>query len=206
MTPSGGHYRRLPVRPVSIAQSAPLVLIVRVNLLKTSRNLPVISDSWASVAEKLLLGLRIDAIRSHFASQRVPTAATARSERAGGRLPAANQHRRRESIGGVSGRQRERRDRRPGLVRTGMLGVPFRPGTTHVVQLRPIGVEQGSGQTLQEFADVASSPRFVAASSASKNCGRCPDHDGIRWAWWLSIHSLVIGRRAGVQRRGSPFP
>src|SRR5262249_53011926 len=41
--------RRLPVRPVRIANSALLFVIVRVNLLKTSRNLPVISDSWAGV-------------------------------------------------------------------------------------------------------------------------------------------------------------
>jgi hypothetical protein len=44
--------------------------IVSVNLLKTSRNLLVISDLCASVAEKLLLGLRIDAIRSQLA--RIP--------------------------------------------------------------------------------------------------------------------------------------
>jgi hypothetical protein len=61
-----------------------LLVIVRVNLLKTSRNLPVISDSWESVAEKRLLGLRIDAIRSHFAARGVPMArATALSELAG---------------------------------------------------------------------------------------------------------------------------
>src|SRR5215471_10882790 len=67
-------FRRLPIRPVRIAHSAPLLVIVRVNLLKTSRNLPVISDSWASVAEKILLGLRIDAIRSQFACCEVPMA------------------------------------------------------------------------------------------------------------------------------------
>jgi hypothetical protein len=57
---------------------------------------------------------------------------------------------------------------------------------------------------VQEFADVGSSPRFLAASSASENCGRGPDHDGIRSGLvGCSIHSLVIGRRARVQRRGS---
>ena len=112
-------------------------------------------------------------------------------------LRAANQHRRGEGTGGVSGRQRERRDRRLRL-RTVILGVPFGPGTAHVVQLRPIWVEQGSGQTVQQFADVASSPRFVAASSASENCGRCPDHDGIRLG--SLSHPLVGDRAAG---RGS---
>src|SRR5262249_39252495 len=34
-----------------------------------------------------------------------------------------------------------------------MLGVPFGPWTAHVVQLRPIGVKQGLGQTLEEFDD-----------------------------------------------------
>src|SRR5512133_3680261 len=113
MTPSGGFSAGSPVRPVRIAQSAPLLVIVRVNLLKTSRNLPVISDSWMSVAEKILLGLRIDAIRSHFAPCGVHGGYGA--ERTCRRqLRAANQHRRCAGIGGASGRQGERRDHRLG--------------------------------------------------------------------------------------------
>src|SRR5262249_17364852 len=55
--------------------ASPLLAIVSPNLLKTSTNSPVISDLWQSVAEKLRLGLRIDAIRSHFALTRVAIAA-----------------------------------------------------------------------------------------------------------------------------------
>ena len=159
----------------------------------------MISDSWVSVAEKILLGLRIDAIRSHSHPARANGRARGAERACRWSLRAANQHRRREGIGGAWGRQRERRDRRLGLIRTFMLGVPFGPRTAHVVQLRPVGVEQGSGQTVQQFADVASSPCFVAASSASENCGRCPDHDGTVWAWSL-LHPLVGDRAAG---RGS---
>lgn len=204
--PSGRYPAGSPFAPFGIAQCASLFSIVRVNLLKTSRNLPVISDSWTVVAEKIQLGLRIDAIRSHFPRRGVPTAGYAPELLAGDRLRAANQHWRGEGIGGAGGRQRKCGQRRVRLTRAVILGVPFGPWTAHVVQLRPIGVEQGSGQTVQEFADIGSSPRFLAASGTSENCGRCPDHDGIRWAWWLSIHSLVIGRRAGVQLRGGSFP
>ena len=35
-----------------------------------------------------------------------------------------------------------------------VLGAPFGPWTAHVVQLRPIGVNQGFGQTLEEFDEV----------------------------------------------------
>ena len=129
----------------------------------------------------------------------VPTAAYAAELLAGDRLRAANQHWRGDGIGRTGGRQRKCGQRRVRLTRAVILGVPFGPWTAHVVQLRPIGVEQGSGQTVQEFADVASSPRFVAASSASENCGRCPDHDGTVWAWSL-LHPLVGDRAAG---RGS---
>ena len=115
-------------------------------------------------------------------------------------LRAANQHRRREGIGGAGGRQRECRDRRVRLMRAVILGVPFGPWTAHVVQLRPIGVEQGSGQTVQELADIGSSPRFLAASGTSENCGRCPDHHGIRCTWSV-VHPLVGDRAAGVAEK-----
>src|SRR4029453_14569913 len=59
---------------LSLSSRAPrLRAIVPANLLKTSRNLLVISDSCRSVAEKLLLGLRMDAIRSQLARNRPPT-------------------------------------------------------------------------------------------------------------------------------------
>jgi hypothetical protein len=53
---------------LALSRRAPrLRAIVPANLLKTSRNLLVISDLCRSVAEKLLLGLRMDAIRSQLA-------------------------------------------------------------------------------------------------------------------------------------------
>src|SRR4029453_11699602 len=59
---------------LSLSRRAPrLRAIVPANLLKTSRNLLVISDSCRSVAEKLLLGLRMDAIRSQLARNRPAT-------------------------------------------------------------------------------------------------------------------------------------
>jgi hypothetical protein len=184
--PSGRYPAGSPFAPFGIAQCASLFSIVRVNLLKTSRNLPVISDSWASVAEKILLGLRIDAIRSHFGRPRVPMAGYGVELTCRRPLRAANQYRRCERIGGEGGRQRGRREGRVRLTRAVILGVPFGPWTAHVVQLRPIRVEQGSGQTVQELTDVGGSPRFLAASSASENCGRCPDHDGIFRAWLVA--------------------
>jgi len=45
-----------------------------------------------------------------------------------------------------------------------MLGVPFGPWTAHVVQFRPIGVEQGLGQTLEELDDVEGKLRILALS------------------------------------------
>src|SRR6516164_5404636 len=56
-----------PLRSVLIHWSAPLPPIIAPNVLKTSTNLLVTSVLWQSVAEKLRLGLRSDAIRSHFA-------------------------------------------------------------------------------------------------------------------------------------------
>src|SRR5262249_48847462 len=56
-----------PFRSVLMLWSAPLPPIIAPNVLKTSTNLLVISVLWQSVAEKLRLGLRTDAIRSHFA-------------------------------------------------------------------------------------------------------------------------------------------
>src|SRR6266849_8475124 len=56
-----------PFRSVLILWSAPLPPIVAPNLLKASTNSLVISVLWQSVAEKIRLGLRIDAIRSQSA-------------------------------------------------------------------------------------------------------------------------------------------
>src|SRR5258708_35612954 len=56
-----------PFGSVLILWSAPLPPIVAPNLLKASTNSLVISVLWQSVAEKIRLGLRIDAIRSQTA-------------------------------------------------------------------------------------------------------------------------------------------
>jgi len=63
-----------PFRSALIARSTLLPAIVPLNLLKTSTNSPAISVLWGSVAEKLRLGLRIDAIRSQFARNGVAIA------------------------------------------------------------------------------------------------------------------------------------
>jgi hypothetical protein len=63
-----------------------------------------------------------------------------------------------------------------------MFGMPLWPRAAHVVQLRPVGVEQGLGQTVQEVGDVGAKGR----SSARRLCPL--------------LHSLV-GQRA--KRSGS---
>src|SRR5262249_53663299 len=129
MTPSG----RLcvvtgsPFRSVLIPWSAPLPPIVSPNLLKASTNSPVISDLWESVAEKLRLGLRIDAIRSHFRGGNRSRWLGSRDARIvpRGPLRAANHG---------------RRGNRLGRANRIMLGMPLWPRAAHIVQLRPIGV------------------------------------------------------------------
>src|SRR5262245_39093443 len=90
-----------------IARSAPLLTILRANLLKTSRNLPVISDSWESVAEKLRLGLRIDAIRSQFVRNNDAGATGLAAQRpiagCSGRVRARNQRGCRDPAGARAG-------------------------------------------------------------------------------------------------------
>jgi len=170
-----------------------LLAIVSPNLLKTSTNSPVISDLWESVAEKLRLGLRIDAIRSHFALTRVAIAARGpdrgrRGSSCARPLGAANHGRHRRNRLGCANRI--------------MLGMPLWSGAAHVVQLRPIGVEQSFGQGSEEVGDVGSEPGSLAASSKHPNRGRYRDHDAARSARLPSrlLHSLV-GHR--VERPGS---
>src|SRR5262245_13405199 len=80
--------------------------------------------------------------------------------------------------------------------------MPLWSGAAHVVQLRPIGVEQGFGQGSEEVGDVGSEPGSLAASSKHPNRGRYRDHDAARSARLPSrlLHSLV-GHR--VERPGS---
>src|SRR5262249_52008803 len=93
-----------PFRSALIARSTLLPAIVPLNLLKTSTNSPVISVLWGSVAEKLRLGLRIDAIRSQFArngsqSQHRARIGGARIVRRGAPLRAANHGRHGNRLG-----------------------------------------------------------------------------------------------------------
>jgi hypothetical protein len=165
-----------------------LLAIVSPNLLKTSTNSPVISDLWGSVAEKLRLGLRIDAIRSHLASIGVAIAASGSDRGRRGwwcacPLGAANHGRHGHNRLGCANRI--------------MLGMPLWSGAAHVVQLRPIGVEQSFGQGSEEVGDVGSEPGSLAGSSKHPNRGRYRDHDAARLACLPSrlLHSLV-GHRA----------
>ena len=83
-----------------------------------------------------------------------------------------------------------------------MFGMPLWPGAAHVVQLRPVGVEQGLGQTVQEVGDVGAKGRSLAASSEHPNCGPSRDHDTcpVGSSSFRLLHSLV-GQR--VKRSGS---
>jgi hypothetical protein len=166
--------------------------IVAPNLLKASTNSLVISVLWQSVAEKLRLGLRIDAIRSQSArngsqsGDRDGTFAwTAdRADRGAAPLGASNQGPNRDPVRGA-----------PRIV----FGMPLWPRAAHVVQLRPVRVEQGLGQTVQEIGDVGAKGRSLTASIRtgvliaimtpvrSARCFRC------------SIRSLVSARNVRVQ-------
>src|SRR5262245_57312052 len=82
------------------------------------------------------------------------------------------------------------------------IGVPFGPWTAHVVQFRPIGVEQGLGQTLEELDDVEGELRILALNGELANYGRCPDHGGTCWAACpYRLIPAFVGHRA--ERSGS---
>jgi hypothetical protein len=128
--------------------------IVRANLLKTSTNSPVISDSWDTVAKKLRLGLRTDAIRSQFAPNGVAMAAGyVRIER-GDRYWSL----RMTPSGAPNHRRHCNHLGRAGEV---VLGVPLGSRAAHVVQLWPVRVEQGFGQSPQEVGYVGGQARSL---------------------------------------------
>jgi hypothetical protein len=83
-----------------------------------------------------------------------------------------------------------------------MFGMPFWPGTAHIVPLRPIGVEQGLGHSVQEVGEVGGERRSLAASSEYPNRGPCRNHDAcpLGSLSFRLLHSLV-GQRA--KRSGS---
>jgi hypothetical protein len=88
------------------------------------------------------------------------------------------------------------RDRVSGAPRI-MFGMPLWTGAAHVVQLRPVGVEQGLGQTVQEVGDVGAKGRSLAAGSEHPNRGPNRDHDTcpLGSSSFRLLHSLV-GQRA----------
>ena len=83
-----------------------------------------------------------------------------------------------------------------------MFGMPLWTGAAHVVQLRPVGVEQGLGQTVQEVGDVGAKDRSLAVGSEHPNRGPNRDHDTcpLGSSSFRLLHSLV-GQRA--KRLGS---
>jgi hypothetical protein len=83
-----------------------------------------------------------------------------------------------------------------------MFGVPLWTGAAHVVQLRPVRVEQGLGQVVQELGDVGAKGRSLAAGSEHPNRGPNRDHDicPLGSSSFRLLHSLV-GQRA--RRSGS---
>src|SRR5262245_33237112 len=83
-----------------------------------------------------------------------------------------------------------------------MFGMPLRTGAAHIVQLWPVRVEQGLGQTVQEVGEVGGKRRSLTASSEHSNHGPCRDHDACPLGSlpFRLLHSLV-GQRA--QRSGS---
>jgi hypothetical protein len=70
------------------------------------------------------------------------------------------------------------------------------------VQLRPVRVEQGLGQTVQEVGDVGAKGRSLAAGSEHPNRGPNRDHDTCPLgssSFPLLIRSLVSARNVRVQ-------
>ena len=80
--------------------------------------------------------------------------------------------------------------------------MPLWPGTAHIVPLRPVGVEQGLGHSVQEIRDVGGKHRSLAAGSEHPNRGPSRDHDTcpLGSSSFRLLHSL-IGQRA--KRSGS---
>src|SRR6266566_4268264 len=78
-------------------------------------------------------------------------------------LRASNQHCDRDRIG--SARQRRGHCNRVDSLRAVMLGTPPGPWAAHVVALRPVRIEQGFDQIVQELANVCGKPRLKASST-----------------------------------------
>ena len=170
--------------------------IIAPKVLKASTNSLVISVLWQSVAEKLRLGLRSDAIRSHFAYNGSQSGALGWGPELG--WGAARVAARDASGAPNHGRHRNRLRGVPRI----MFGMPLWPGTAHIVPLRPVGVEQGFGHSVQEVGEVGGERRSLTASSEYPNRGACCDHDACPLGS-LSFRLLrsLVGQRA--KRLGS---
>src|SRR5215471_18576562 len=82
-----------------------------------------------------------------------------------------------------------------------MFGMPLWPGAAHIVPLRPVGVEQGFDNSVQEVGEVGGERRSLTASSEYPNRGPCRNHDAVRSARCLFgcfIRSLVSARNVRV--------
>jgi hypothetical protein len=112
---------------------------------------------------------------------------------------ASNQDRHRDG-GRRASRQRRVRRSRIGGRRTGMLGAPSRTGAAHVVELRPVRIEQGFEEVVKERADLGGNPLRLTPSGAPANSGYCPDHQARSAVTGSFTHSLVIARSLEVQR------
>src|SRR5262245_36346364 len=57
-----------------------------------------------------------------------------------------------------------------------MFGTPSRTGAAHVVELRPVRINQGFEDIVEERADLGGNPSSLTPGGTPANSGRCPDH------------------------------
>ena len=153
--------------------------IVRANLLKTSTNLLVISVSWLPVAEKIRLGLRIDAFRSQSSKDRTA------GPPAGLRRPRLGPNTATLEGPGSSpegGRGKADSERRP------MLGAPLGAGAAHVMQFRPVVIAQPAREGAEQAGEAGQGAPGPAPMAERSTGG---GHDLVRAA--LCPRSFLVG-------------
>ena len=149
--------------------------IVRANLLKTSTNLLVISVSWLPVAEKIRLGLRIDAFRSQWSKDR-----TAEPPVVAPPTRLSPKHR---DLGAARKQgQKAESERRP------MLGPPLGAGAAHVVQFRPVVIAEPAREGAEQAGEAGQRAPGPAPMAERSTGG---GHDLIRAA--LCPRSFLVG-------------
>jgi hypothetical protein len=121
------------------------------------------------VAEKALLGLRIDAIRSQLSAKPAIMAASigpvTQPKRLSAPAPAAD---------GQPNQRWERNSPKRPSRRGRMLGPPLGARSAHVVQLGTVGIEQRLGEIVEQLAELCRQARGIAAEVAYANYG--PTH------------------------------